>query len=98
MTGKVIDAAKAEAWGIANEIYPADELLAKAIATAKQMSSVGTLAVSYAKNALVAGLDMSREDGFRYEAALFGVLFGSEDQKEGMNAFVEKRKADFKGK
>jgi len=97
MTGKMIDAAKAESWGIANEVFPADELLDKAMATAKQICSVGTLAVSYAKNALIAGLDMTREDGFRYEAALFGVLFGSKDQKEGMNAFVEKRKADFKG-
>ena len=41
---------------------------------------------------------MTKEDGFRYEAALFGVLFASADQKEGMGAFMEKRKAEFKGK
>lgn len=95
-TGKMIDAAKGLEWGLVNEVFAAEELIDKALETANQIASAGTLAVGYAKDALVAGLDMSREDGFRYEAALFGVLFGSEDQKEGMNAFVEKRKAEFK--
>ena len=44
------------------------------------------------------GLNMTREDGFRYEASLFGVLFATDDQREGMGAFVEKRPAVFKGK
>ena len=96
-TGKMIDAAKGQEWGLINEVCVAEELLDKALETARQIVAVSTLAVGYAKNALVAGLDMNREDGFRYEAALFGVLFGSEDQKEGMNAFIEKRKAEFKG-
>lgn len=97
-TGKMIDAAKGQAWGIVNEVFAADELLDKAFATANKIAAAGTLAVGYAKDAMVSGLDMSREDGFRHEAALFGVLFGSADQKEGMSAFVEKRKAEFTGK
>ena len=97
-TGKMINAAKGQAWGIVNEVFTADELMDKAFETANQIAAVGTLAVGYAKDAMVAGLDMSREDGFRHEAALFGVLFGSNDQKEGMSAFVEKRKAEFTGK
>ncbi|MCD6526661.1 MAG: enoyl-CoA hydratase/isomerase family protein [Desulfuromonas sp.] len=96
-TGKMIDAAKAEGWGIVNELFAAEELMDKAFKTAMQIASVASLAIGYAKDAIVHGLDMTREDGFRYEAALFGVLFASEDQKEGMGAFVEKRKAVFKG-
>ena len=95
-TGKMIDAAKGLDWGIVNEVFTADELMDKTFETANQIAAVGTLAVGYAKEAMVSGLDMSREDGFSHEASLFGVLFGSEDQKEGMNAFVEKRKAEFK--
>ena len=59
---------------------------------------MGTLGVAYAKDAIANGLNMTKEDGFRYEASLFGVLFATEDQKEGMGAFVEKRKAEFKGR
>lgn len=97
-TGKIIDAAKAAAWGIVNEVFPPEELLAKAKECAAQMAGVGTLGVAYAKDAIANGLNMTKEDGFRYEAALFGVLFATEDQKEGMGAFVDKRKAEFKGR
>lgn len=97
-TGKMIDAPKASSWGIVNEICPAGELLSTARATAGVISKVGTLAVSYAKDAISNGLNMSKEDGCRYEASLFGVLFASSDQKEGMTAFVDKRKAIFSGK
>ena len=97
-TGKMIDATKAKSWGIVNELFAAEELMDKAFETARQITSVGSIAIGYAKDAIVHGLDMTREDGFRYEASLFGVLFASEDQKEGMVAFVEKRKAVFEGK
>ena len=65
--------------------------------TAKAIARAGTLGVAYAKDAVANGLNMGKEDGFRYEASLFGVLFSSNDQKEGMGAFVEKRSAEFKG-
>lgn len=97
-TGKMIDAPKAWSWGIVNEICPAGELLTTARVTAGTIGKVGTLAVSYAKDAIANGLNMSKEDGCRYEASLFGVLFASADQKEGMAAFVDKRKATFSGK
>lgn len=97
-TGKMINAEKAAAWGIVNELFAPEELLAKSLETAAAMAAVGTLAVGYAKDAIVNGVNMTLEDGFRYEASLFGVLFSSEDQKEGMGAFVEKRKASFQGK
>jgi enoyl-CoA hydratase len=97
-TGKIITADKAQGWGIVNEVFPAEELMARARETAAVIAGVGSLGVSYAKDALVNGLSMTREDGFRYEAALFGVLFATADQKEGMAAFVDKRKAVFQGK
>ncbi len=97
-TGRMIDAAKACAWGIVNEVFPPEELLTKARETAATIAATGSLGVAYAKDAIANGLNMGKEDGFRYEAALFGVLFSTEDQKEGMGAFVEKRKAEFKGR
>ena len=98
LTGKMVTAQKACEWGLVNEVFPAEELLAKAKEAAATIAGVGSLGVAYAKDALVNGLNMTKEDGFRYEASLFGVLFSTEDQKEGMGAFVEKRKAQFKGK
>jgi enoyl-CoA hydratase len=97
-TGRMIDAAKALAWGVVNEVFSPEDLLPRAKETAAAIAGVGTLGVAYAKDAIANGLNMAKEDGFRYEASLFGVLFATEDQKEGMGAFVEKRKAEFKGK
>lgn len=97
-TGRMITAEKALAWGIVNEVYAPEELLGKARETAAAIAGVGSLGVGYAKDAIANGLNMTKEDGFRYEASLFGVLFATEDQREGMGAFVEKRKAAFQGK
>jgi enoyl-CoA hydratase len=97
-TGRMLDADKACAWGIVNQVFPPEELLAKARETAHAIALVAPLGVSSAKDAVANGLNMGKEDGFRYEAALFGVLFATEDQREGMGAFVEKRMALFKGK
>ena len=97
-TGRLITADKALAWGIVNELFVPEELLAKAQETAAAIAGVGPLGVAYAKDAVANGLNMTKEDGFRYEASLFGVLFATEDQKEGMEAFVAKRPAAFRGK
>ncbi|QEM69377.1 enoyl-CoA hydratase/isomerase family protein [Geobacter sp. FeAm09] len=97
-TGTMLDADQARAWGIVNRVFPPEELLAKARETARAIARVAPLGVSGAKDAIANGLNMGKEDGFRYEAALFGVLFATEDQREGMGAFVEKRQAAFTGK
>jgi len=97
-TGTMLNAEKACLWGIVNQVFAPEELLPKTVETAKAIARLGTLGVRYAKDAIANGLNMTKEDGFRYEAALFGVLFATEDQREGMGAFVEKRKAEFKGK
>jgi len=96
-TGRMLTARKACEWGIVNEVFDPDELLAKTLETARAIAGVGTLGVRYAKDAIANGLNMVKADGFRYEASLFGVLFATADQKEGMGAFVEKRKAAFTG-
>jgi enoyl-CoA hydratase len=97
-SGRIITAAKALSWGIVNEVFPPEELLTKALETAREISAKGTLGVAYAKEVIASGMNMTKEDGFRYEASLFGVLFATEDQREGMGAFLEKRAAEFKGK
>ncbi|MBU5614728.1 enoyl-CoA hydratase/isomerase family protein [Geomonas azotofigens] len=97
-SGRMINAQKALAWGVVNEVVAQAELAAKALELAREIAKNGSLGVAYAKNAIVNGLNMTKEDGFRYESSLFGVLFATEDQKEGMGAFVEKRKAQFRGK
>ena len=97
-TGRMITAEKALAWGIVNEVFAPEELLVKAKETAVAIAGAAPLGVAYAKDVIANGLNMSKEDGFRYEASLFGVLFATEDQKEGMGAFVEKRKAAFAGR
>ncbi|MBI5484937.1 MAG: enoyl-CoA hydratase/isomerase family protein [Deltaproteobacteria bacterium] len=97
-TGRIINAQKALAWGIVNEVFSPEELMAKTLETAREIAGKGTLGVRYSKDCIANGLNMTKEDGFRYEAAVFGVLFSTEDQREGMGAFLEKRKAEFKGK
>jgi enoyl-CoA hydratase len=96
-SGKMISAEKGVAWGVVNEVFAAEELLPKALETAGAIARTGLLGVGYAKDAIANGLNMGKEDGFRYEASLFGVLFATSDQREGMAAFVEKRKAAFTG-
>ncbi|MFA7403165.1 MAG: enoyl-CoA hydratase-related protein [Pelobacteraceae bacterium] len=96
-SGRIISAAKALSWGIVNELFSPEELLPKALATAQEIAAKGPLGVSYAKDAIASGLNMTKEDGFRYEASLFGVLFATGDQREGMGAFLDKRTAEFKG-
>ncbi len=97
-SGRIISAAKACEWGIVNELSAPEELLAKVLATAREIAGKGAVGVAYAKDAIASGLNMTKEDGFRYEASIFGVLFATSDQREGMGAFLEKRTAEFKGK
>ena len=97
-TGKILTAEKACTWGIVNEVFAPEELLGKTLEIARIIAQMGTLGVAYAKDAIANGLNMAKDDGFRYETSLFGVLFATGDQREGMGAFVEKRKAAFKGK
>ncbi|WP_432408517.1 enoyl-CoA hydratase-related protein [Wukongibacter sp. M2B1] len=95
--GDMINAEEAYRINLANKIYNLEELLPKTREFAEKVLSRGTLAVSFAKTAINNGMNMDTESAYNYEADLFGLCFATEDQKEGMKAFIEKRKAEFKG-
>jgi len=97
-TGEIVGADKALALGIANAVVPKDDLLARVRGVAEQIAAKGPLAVAQAKRAMLRGVTGDMTAANELEAQAFAMLFGSDDQKEGMKAFVEKRKPEFKGK
>jgi len=98
LSAKPIDAATAERIGLVNKVVPQAELMATCEKMAKTIAKRGPLAVKYCLEAVDRGLNMSLDDGLALEADLFGLVFGSKDVREGVKAFNEKRKPDFKGK
>ena len=97
-TGDRISAAEAERIGLVNKVVPADQLMATAEEMARKIMSRGPLAIRAAIEAVTRGSEMPFEEGQFLEAALFGLLCASDDTKEGMAAFLEKRPAQFKGR
>jgi enoyl-CoA hydratase len=97
-SGKTLSAQQAKDWGLVNEVFTVEDFAMKVMEIALAIAHNGTLAVASAKDSIVHGLEMTKENGLRYESALFASLFATEDQKEGMQAFVAKRKAEFKSK
>jgi enoyl-CoA hydratase len=97
-TGDMIDAAEAHRIGLANKVVAPEELLNAAKAMAQKIMSRAPIAVQVCKAAVNEGLDVDLDTGIAYEAEVFGLCFATVDQKEGMAAFVEKRKANFQGK
>jgi len=98
LTGEMITAAEAYRIGLVNEVYPPEELMTKALEMANLIASKGPLAVRLAKECINRGLDMPLSNALDLEKANFGVSTGSADGNEGCAAFLEKRKAEFKGK
>ncbi|MGA2224640.1 MAG: short-chain-enoyl-CoA hydratase [Syntrophobacteraceae bacterium] len=97
-SGGMIDAAEAHRIGLANKVVTPEELIAAARDMAGIIMSRGPVAVRLCKAAVNEGLDMDLESGMAYEAEVFGLCFATADQKEGMSAFLGKRKANFVGK
>jgi len=91
-TGGMIDANEAYRIGLANKVVPLAELLNESKALAKKIMANSSYAVSLAKAAINTGLDVDLNTGLKFEADLFGLTFATADKKEGMSAFVEKRK------
>lgn len=98
MNAEIIGADEAHRIGLVNRVVEADNLLEETKNAAKSILKRGPLAVKHTKFAIQAGLDMSLEDGLNEESRRFGECFATEDAKEGVNAFIEKRKPEFKGK
>jgi len=97
LTGAYIDASRALAVGLANSVYPPDKLMDEAIAMMKKMLANGPVALELAKYAINAGADESLGLGLALERDAFAQCFATEDQAEGMIAFLEKRDPDYKG-
>jgi enoyl-CoA hydratase len=97
LSGDRIGAAEAERIGLVNRVVPADQLMSTCEELARRIMSRGPLAVTAAIEAVMSGSEMPFEEGQFLEATLFGLLCATEDTKEGMKAFIEKRAADFKG-
>jgi enoyl-CoA hydratase len=97
-TGEIISAERAREIGLVNAVVPKDELLPRVRALADQIAQKGPLAVAQAKRIMLRGVTGDMTAANELEAQAFAMLFGSDDQKEGMKAFVEKRKPDFKGR
>jgi len=97
LTARMMDAAEAERTGLVSRVVPADTLVEEAMKVAAKIASQSPLAVMMNKEMVNAAYDTTLTQGVALERRLFHSLFAFDDQKEGMNAFVEKRKPDFKG-
>jgi enoyl-CoA hydratase len=98
LTGRMMGAEEAERSGLVAKVVPAAELLDEALKTAESIAAMPPLAAIATKEMVNAAFEMSLSQGIHFERRLFHGLFGTEDQKEGMTAFVEKRPGNWKGR
>jgi len=98
LTGRMYSAREMFDAGLLSRLADDEVYLEEAQALAKEIASMPPLAVQIAKDAILKSFDTTIEGGLEYERKVFYLLFASEDMKEGMNAFIEKRKPDWKGK
>ena len=97
-TADIIDAAEAYRIGLVNHVYEPESLMEEAMKMAEKIASKAPIAVKNSKEAINRGIQTDMDSAVAIEAYLFGLCFASEDQKEGMTAFFEKRKANFQNK
>jgi enoyl-CoA hydratase len=98
LTGDLFDARAAFDMGLVSEIVPDAEVEKRAIEMAQQIAALSPLAIQQAKEAVLRGMDAALDTGLALETKAIQILFSSLDQKEGMAAFIEKRKPKFTGK
>jgi enoyl-CoA hydratase len=98
LTGRMMDAAEAERSGLVSRVVPNEKLLEEALKIGAQIAGFSRPAVLAAKEAVNRAFETSLAEGIRFERRLFHAMFATEDQKEGMAAFVEKRKPAFKNR
>lgn len=98
LTSRMMDAAEAERAGLVSRVVPADKLMDEALDAATVIASMSLPAVMMAKEAVNRAYEAPLNDGLLFERRMFHSLFGTHDQKEGMTAFMEKRKPEFRNK
>ena len=98
LTGRMMDAAEAERSGLVARVVPAANLMEEAMKVAETIAGMGLPSVYAAKDSINRAFETTLAEGVRFERRVFHALFATEDQKEGMAAFVEKRPAKFKNK
>jgi enoyl-CoA hydratase len=98
LSGEIIDAQTAFSIGLVNHVVPADQLEAKTLEIANRIAEKSPIALRLAKEAVKLASRSNLDEGLRREVDLFALCFSSEDKDEGVKAFLEKRKADFKGR
>lgn len=96
LTGRMMDAAEAERSGLVSRIFPADKLMEEVLAIADKIAGMSQPAVAMAKSAVNRALETTLAEGMNVEGDLFHGTFALEDRSEGMAAFIEKRKPNFK--
>jgi enoyl-CoA hydratase len=96
LTGRMMDAAEAERAGLASRVVPLDKMMDEALAAALMICDYSQVAVMAAKESINRAFEGNLSDGVMFERRLFHALFATQDQKEGMDAFVNKRKAQFR--
>ncbi|HET6261269.1 MAG TPA: enoyl-CoA hydratase-related protein, partial [Chloroflexia bacterium] len=98
LTGRMLSAREALQFGLVNRVVPVEAYLKEAVKLAKSIAEKSPIAVQMAKDAVLKAFDTPIQEGLLHERKNFYMLFSTEDQKEGMAAFIEKRKPEFKGK
>jgi enoyl-CoA hydratase len=98
LTGKFINAQRAYELGLVNRVVPVELYLEEAVKLAREVAQLSPIAIKLAKEAVLKAYDSPLSEGLEFERKNFYMLFATEDQKEGMAAFVEKRAAQFQGK
>lgn len=98
LTGRMMDAEEAERSGLVSRVVPADDLVEEAVKTAEKIAGMSRPVTALTKEAVNRSYETTLGEGIRFERRLFHSLFALEDQKEGMSAFIDKRKPSFKHK
>ncbi|BEI40209.1 enoyl-CoA hydratase [Polynucleobacter sp. HIN9] len=98
LTGRMMDAAEAERSGLVARVYPVAQLMSETMAIAQTIAAMPLLTLMMVKESVNAAYETTLTEGVRFERRLFHACFGTEDQKEGMAAFLEKRPAQFKNR
>ncbi|MHC4414112.1 MAG: enoyl-CoA hydratase-related protein [Planctomycetota bacterium] len=98
LAGRFLTAAEALAAGLVSRVVPKEHFFTEAVRVAREMAAKGPIALRFAKEGVLKAFETTLSEGLEYERKLFYTLFATQDQKEGMRAFLEKRKPEFEGK